>query len=99
MKVARTEKADTSRLDVGVAELRAQLSRYLTLVRQGAEIVVTDHGHPVAYITARRRNTLDDLIARGRARAPALRSRTEPKPVEYDGTLDDITRAVQARRR
>lgn len=82
-----------------MAELRAQLSRYLTHVRQGAEIVVTDHGHPIAYIAARRRTGLDDLIAQGRARPPARRSRMKPEPVEYNGTLDDITRAVQAHRR
>jgi prevent-host-death family protein len=82
-----------------VAELRANLSRYLTRVRQGAEIVVTDHGHPIAHIAARRRTKLDDLIAQGRARPPMRRTRPKLNPVEYEGTLDDLTRAVQSQRR
>jgi antitoxin (DNA-binding transcriptional repressor) of toxin-antitoxin stability system len=61
--------------------------------------VVTDHGHPIAYIAARPRTKLDDLIAQGRARPPVRRTRTKPAPVEYDGTLDDITRAVRSQRR
>jgi prevent-host-death family protein len=99
MEVARNEDGSSSRIEVGVAELRAQLSRYLTRVRQGAEIVVTDHGHPIAYIAARRRTRLDDLIAEGRARPPMRRSRVKPEPVEYEGTLDDVTRSVQSQRR
>jgi prevent-host-death family protein len=84
-----------SRIEVGVAEL----SRYLTRVREGTEIVVTDHGHPIAYIVGRPRSKLDDLIAEGRARPPIRRARPNLEPVEYDGTLDDITRAVQSQRR
>ena len=88
-----------ARIEVGVADLRAHLSRYLARVRHGAEIVVTDHGHPIAYIGARRRTKLDDLIAQGRAQPPLRRTRTRVEPVEYEGTLDDITRAVQSQRR
>jgi prevent-host-death family protein len=99
VQVARNEGDANSRIEVGVAELRAHLSRYLMQVRQGAEIVVTDHGHPIAYIAARRRTKLDDLIAQGRARPPMRRTRPKLEPVEYDGTPDDITRAVQSQRR
>lgn len=99
MNVARSEEPPNVRVEVGVAELRAQLSRYLTQVRQGAEIVITDHGHPIAFIAARRRTTLDDLIAQGRARPPMRRGRVKPEPVEYTGTLEDITQAVQTQRR
>ncbi len=99
MKMARNEDPDDLRIEVGVAELRAQLSRFLARVRQGAEIVVTDHGHPIAHIAARRRTTLDDLIAQGRARRPMRRGRIRIEPVEYGGTIEDVTRAVQAQRR
>lgn len=34
----------------GVAELKARLSQYLDRVRAGEEIVVTEHGRPVARI-------------------------------------------------
>lgn len=32
----------------GVAELKAQLSRYLTAVQAGGEVLITDRGRPVA---------------------------------------------------
>jgi len=35
---------------VGVAELKARLSRYLEQVKGGGELVVTEHGRPVARI-------------------------------------------------
>lgn len=39
-------------MDVAVTELRAHLSSWLDRVRGGDEIVVTDHGLPVARIVA-----------------------------------------------
>jgi prevent-host-death family protein len=99
MEVASSESGAPTRIEVGVAELRAQLSRYLTQVRQGTEIVVTDHGHPIAYIGARHRTRLDEMIAQGRARPPMRRRRTTPEAVEYNGSLDDVTRSVQSQRR
>ena len=35
-------------IQVGIAELKARLSEYLARVQDGEEIVVTDHGRPVA---------------------------------------------------
>lgn len=35
-------------MEVGIRELRLNLSRYVARVREGAEVIVTDHGHPVA---------------------------------------------------
>lgn len=35
---------------IGIRELRAQLSRYLDQVKQGAVIVITKHGRPIARI-------------------------------------------------
>ncbi len=37
---------------VEVRELRARLSSYLDKVKQGGEIVVTEHGRPIARIVA-----------------------------------------------
>ncbi len=56
-------------LEVGIRELRDGLSRYLTLVEEGAEITVTDRGRPVARITGRE-TALDRLVAAGAVRAP-----------------------------
>lgn len=37
-------------MQVNTAELKAQLSRYLKMVREGKTIDVTSHSHPVAKI-------------------------------------------------
>ena len=37
--------------DVGVRELRQNLSVYLRRIQQGETLRVTDHGHPVALLT------------------------------------------------
>lgn len=37
---------------VGVRELKNQLSRYLDRVKAGEEITVTEHGRPIARLTA-----------------------------------------------
>jgi prevent-host-death family protein len=89
------------RTEVGIKELRDQLSRYLGRVRDtGEEIVVTDHGHPIAYIVPRpRSDRLQELIAQGRAKAPKRRVRTLPDPIPYEGTIEDLATAVREQRR
>lgn len=37
---------------VGVAQLKAQLSRYLDVVKHGEEVVVTERGRPIAKLVA-----------------------------------------------
>jgi prevent-host-death family protein len=37
---------------VGVAQLKAQLSRYLDTVKHGEEVVVTERGRPIAKLVA-----------------------------------------------
>ncbi len=39
-------------VSVGVAQLKAKLSEYLARVRAGEEVLITDHGRPVARIVA-----------------------------------------------
>ena len=75
-------------VEVGIRELRADLSRWLRRVRDGGEIVVTDRGRPVARIvpsTGHRK--LDQLIAEGKV-TPAKRPWTgpPPKPIKTHGT-------------
>ncbi len=82
---------------VGVRELKTNLSRYVAEVRKGAEVVVTDHGHPVARLVPIQGQTgmerLAELISRGdvtprQARGP----RTVPRPVRLPGgaTVSDL---------
>jgi prevent-host-death family protein len=37
---------------VGIARLKAELSRYLAIARRGQEIVVTERGRPIAKLVA-----------------------------------------------
>lgn len=36
------------RVEVGIRELRLNLSRYVGRVKEGTEVIVTEHGRPVA---------------------------------------------------
>jgi prevent-host-death family protein len=70
---------------VGVRELKDNLSRYLAMVRDGAEVVVTDHGRPVARVIGVKGRTsperLAELIASGQVTPAAARRRGAPKPL------------------
>jgi prevent-host-death family protein len=79
-------------MEVGIRELRADLSRWIKRVQAGSEIVVTDRGKPVARITAaNRRSKLDELIAAGIVQpAPRRRRAQPPKPLEGAGPLSDL---------
>lgn len=78
-------------MEVGVRELRNNLSKYLDRVRDGEEIVVTDRGRAIARVlpTGAER-VLDRLIAEGvvvPAQRPKRRSRT---PIKSEGTVSDL---------
>lgn len=77
---------------VGVRELKANLSRFLGQVRDGGEVVVTDHGKPVARIIGFGAPTdrLADLIARGVAHPPKRASRSLPKRVKATGSVSEL---------
>jgi len=63
--------------EVGVRELRDHLSRYLERVKAGEELIVTEHGRPIARLAAPRpRDRWDELVGRGLIR-PALRPATD----------------------
>ena len=47
---------------LGIRELRDGLSRHIASVREGEEIIVTDHGKPVARITPYRPNLTQDIL-------------------------------------
>jgi prevent-host-death family protein len=79
-------------MEVGIRELRADLSRYLKRVRDGEEIVVTDRGTPIARITpANGRSRIDELITAGvLTPAPNRGPRKVPKPIKIKGTISDL---------
>ncbi len=86
----------TLRDEVGVRELRDHLSRYLERVKTGTEVVVTEHGVPIAYLVPRPRSSkLAEMIATGRARAPLTHRRVAPEPVEFDGTDEELDQLIR----
>jgi prevent-host-death family protein len=77
---------------IGVRELKDHLSRYLSAVSAGAEVIVTDHGRPVARLVPvdRRAGVLEELVARGEAAAPRPGARRAPKPIAAKGSVSDL---------
>jgi prevent-host-death family protein len=80
--------------DVGVAELRQNLSRYLRRVEQGERLTVTDRNRPVAELgpPATAGSALDRLLAEGRVAPPARRGL--PPSLRLDGDLNALSRAL-----
>ena len=87
--------------DVGVRELRQNLSVYLRRIAQGETLRVTEHGRPVALLTPLRRtgdDVLDRLEAEGRLRPPRTPgSRRRPVPLPPDGgpTLSEVLQQMR----
>jgi prevent-host-death family protein len=78
-------------VEVGIRELRNQLSRHLAAVREGQELVVTDHGRAVArIIPLDRPRTIDRLVAEGLVRPATARDRTLPRRVKARGGASDL---------
>ncbi len=78
-------------MDVGVRELRDNLSRHLAEVRSGRILTVTDHGRPIARIVPVERPTkLEQLRAEGRVQLARRRKQRAPRPVTSTGTVSDL---------
>jgi prevent-host-death family protein len=85
--------ATSTRVEVGVRDLKNNLSRYLEQVESGVEVVVTDRGRPIA-----RLNGIDDasqdklaaLIAAGVVRPPTSRVRRRPVPLASSSPVSEL---------
>lgn len=78
-------------MEVGVRELRNNLSRYLERVREGEEVVVTDRGRAVARVLPiSGERTIDRLIREGKVTPAKTRNRGRPRPVKTAGTVSDL---------
>jgi len=79
-------------MEVGVRELRDNLSRYLAAVRDGTDVTVTDHGKAVARLVALDQpRPIDRLVAEGlitRAREP--KARLAGPRIRSKGTVSDL---------
>lgn len=79
-------------VEVGIRELRNNLSRYVDQVRDGGEVVVTDRGRPVARLTGLddRQSKLQDLIDQGLVRPPRNPAAPLPSPISGTGPVSDL---------
>ena len=85
--------ATSTRVEVGVRDLKNNLSRYLDQVEAGIEVVVTDRGRPVARLTGMDVVTGDKLTAMidaGLVRPPIARVRQRPVPLSSDGSVSEL---------
>lgn len=83
----------TSRVEVGVRDLKNGLSRYLDRVQQGEEVIVTEHGRPVARLSAidHPSDRLAALVASGAVRPPKSRTRHRPvRRIKAKGSVSDL---------
>ena len=86
---------------VGVRELKNQLSRYLKRVQEGEEILVTEHGRSVArllpVITSDLKKDLEPLLGEGVVRWSGGKPRgVSRRPVIQGGSLSEMV--VEERR-
>jgi prevent-host-death family protein len=89
----------TSRIEVGVRDLKNNLSRYLDRVQGGEEVIVTERGRPVARLIAldQSGDRLADLIASGAVRPP--KSRTRQRPTNRIRAKGSVSELVAEQRR
>lgn len=82
----------THHIEVGVRDLKNNLSRYLERVRDGEEILVTDHGKPVARVLRVDAATdrLAELVDAGLVTPPKSKRRRVPTPIKAVGTVSDL---------
>lgn len=92
-------KVAISRVEVGVRDLKNQLSRYLDRARAGEDVIVTERGRPVARLSAldRADDRLAALIASGAVRPP--RSRTRHRPARRIKARGSVSELVADQRR
>lgn len=90
------------RVEVGIRELRLNLSKYIARVRDGAEVIVTDHGKPVVRLSPidEQEAHIARLMREGLIK-PAKRpkSKTLPPPVPLIGEGPLVSEMVLEDRR
>ncbi len=81
-------------MEVGIRELRLNLSRYVARAKTGTEVIVTDHGRPVArLVQLEGDDALYDRLVREGKITPAKRPKSAlpPFPVEL---VDEVKGSV-----
>ena len=83
----------TSHVSVGVRDLKNNLSRYLSRVEAGEEVIVTDRGRPVARLSSLSEpvDRLAELVASGAVRPPRHTTRRRPEArIRATGSVSDL---------
>lgn len=77
-------------MEVGIRELRNQLSKWVARVRKGEEVVITDRGKPVArLVPVDGESSYDRLVREGVITPPRSKRRHVPQPVDLGVKLSD----------
>jgi prevent-host-death family protein len=82
-------------MEVGIRELRGQLSRWLDQVQNGEDIVITERGRPVARLVGISTGRgIDRLVAAGEVQLPtkARRPSGTIRRVRALGNVSDLVR-------
>ena len=85
--------ATSTRVEVGVRDLKNNLSRYLDQVKSGVEVVVTDRGRPIARLNGTDDEPTDKLAAlieAGLVRPPTSKARQRPVPLHASGSVSEL---------
>lgn len=85
--------ATSTRIEVGVRDLKNNLSRYLDQVEAGVEVVVTDRGRPIARLNGigdEPTDKLTALIEAGLIRPPTSKVRQRPVPLHSSGSVSQL---------
>ena len=85
--------ATSTRIEVGVRDLKNNLSRYLNKVETGVEVVVTDRGRPIARLSGfdgAEQDRLASLIQSGLVRPPTSKARQRPTLLKSAGPVSEL---------
>lgn len=78
-------------MEIGIRELRNQLSRYIERVKEGEEIIVTDRGRAVARVVPiDGEDVLARLIAEGKVTPAKYPRGPLGPPIKTRGTVSDL---------
>jgi prevent-host-death family protein len=81
----------TRAYEVGIRALHDRLSEHLERVEQGADVVVTRRGRPIARLSAvNNEDPLQDLVRRGLVTAPKRPRRARRPQVKATGSVSDL---------
>ena len=87
-------------MEVGATAFRADLKRYLDMVRAGEEVVVTDHGVPAVRLTAvDAAPRLEELTRRGVIGPPSGRPRRRASSIRRVRSKGSVAELVGEQRR